>query len=56
MAPRLVFHLWPNPDAPAYAQVLTWPAQPAASGVALTTAVVFGVLGTAAYAILGPRQ
>jgi hypothetical protein len=55
VAPRLLFDFWPTPDPPAVAQVLTWPIQAAASGPAVVTAVILGVVGGAAYAMAGPR-
>ncbi|MGH9212505.1 MAG: hypothetical protein ACRD2C_17795 [Acidimicrobiales bacterium] len=54
-APGILHQFWPTPGEPGYAQVLTWPDQPAASGAAVITAVVLGAAGTGAYAILGPR-
>jgi hypothetical protein len=55
-ATQVLERFWPTSDPPRYAQVVTWPAQPAASGPATITAVVLGVVGTAVYAALGPHE
>jgi len=44
------------PDRPVYKEMLTWLAQPIGSTPAAVTAVLLGVLGTLAYALLGSRR
>ncbi len=44
------------PDRPVYKEMLTWLAQPIGSTPATVTAVLLGVLGTLAYALLGSRR
>jgi hypothetical protein len=46
---------WPSPATAAYQQVLTWMLQPADTTPATVTALILGVTGVLAYAILGPR-
>jgi hypothetical protein len=53
-AVQVLERFWPT-NPPGHAQVVTWPAQPAGSGPAMATALALGVVGTAAYAALGPR-
>jgi hypothetical protein len=55
-ATQILERFWSTTDPPGYAQIITWAAQPATSGSAKVTAVVLGVVGTVAYAALGPRQ
>ena len=43
------------PDQPTYKVMLTWLMQPAETPSATVAAVILGVTGTLAYAILGPR-
>jgi hypothetical protein len=54
-APHVLHQFWPTAPPPVDAQILTWAAQPAASDPALIAAVVLGIVGTAAYAAIGPR-
>lgn len=54
-AAQLLEHSWSAPRQPGYAQILTWPVQMAESGPALLAALVLGIGGTAAYAVVGPR-
>jgi hypothetical protein len=46
---------WPSPATATYQQVLTWMLQPADTTPAIVTALILGVTGVLAYAVLGPR-
>jgi hypothetical protein len=48
--------LWPAAGGATHQEVLTWMLQPARSTAALVTAVILGITGLGAYAILGPQR
>lgn len=44
-----------DPARPTWVQILTWPMQLLESVAATIAAMVFGMMGTAVYAVRGPR-